>query len=265
MKHLLLTTIAALLVVGCGESQQSVPAPEAKPLSEADSALLDAATEGDIEAVKQHLAAGANVNGAKEGYPPLNTAIFNNQLEVVKLLVSMGADVNRKNRHHPMVMTAVDKDHGLEILKFLLEKGADPNAKDYSGKTSLDKAVEYNYPEAAALLRKHGGESAAGDSIHIAADMGNLEAVKKHIAAGADVAHVAVSGIGEGAGNAPLEDVILSLKCLYGVDTRVKTEKFVETSKFICKMANDHPLPPNRPRPSPQRPERHPPRLYRFR
>ena len=67
------------------------------------------------------------------------------------------------------------------------------------------------------------------------------------VAAGADVAHVAVSGIGEGAGNTPLEDVVLSLKCLYGVETRVKTEKFVETSKFICKLANDHPLPPNRP------------------
>ena len=50
------------------------------------------------------------------------------------------------------------------------------------------------------------------------------------IAAGADVAHVAVSGIGEGAGNTPLEDVVLSLKCLYGVETRVKTEKFCETS-----------------------------------
>ncbi len=31
MKHILLTTIAALLVVGCGESQQSAPSPEAKP------------------------------------------------------------------------------------------------------------------------------------------------------------------------------------------------------------------------------------------
>ena len=31
MKHLLLTTIAAVMLVGCGESQQSAPAPEAKP------------------------------------------------------------------------------------------------------------------------------------------------------------------------------------------------------------------------------------------
>jgi isopropylmalate/homocitrate/citramalate synthase len=67
------------------------------------------------------------------------------------------------------------------------------------------------------------------------------------VAAGAEVAHVAVSGIGEGAGNTPLEDVVLSLKCLYGVETNVKTEKFCEASKFVCKMANDHPLPPNRP------------------
>ena len=32
MKHLLLTTIAAVILVGCGESQQSPPAPEAKPV-----------------------------------------------------------------------------------------------------------------------------------------------------------------------------------------------------------------------------------------
>ena len=31
MKHLLLSTIAAVLLVGCGESQQSAPALEAKP------------------------------------------------------------------------------------------------------------------------------------------------------------------------------------------------------------------------------------------
>jgi isopropylmalate/homocitrate/citramalate synthase len=67
------------------------------------------------------------------------------------------------------------------------------------------------------------------------------------IAAGADVAHVAVSGIGEGAGNTPLEDVALSLKYLYGIETRVNLNKLCDVSKFVCKMANDHPLPPNRP------------------
>ena len=30
MKHILITTIAAVVLVGCGESQQSAPAPETK-------------------------------------------------------------------------------------------------------------------------------------------------------------------------------------------------------------------------------------------
>ena len=40
MKHLLLTTIAAVVLVGCKQS-------------EADSALIDAAVENNLEAVKQ--------------------------------------------------------------------------------------------------------------------------------------------------------------------------------------------------------------------
>jgi len=44
MKHLLLTTIAAVVLVGCGGS------------------IHDAAVEGNIEAVKQHLAAGTDEN-----------------------------------------------------------------------------------------------------------------------------------------------------------------------------------------------------------
>ena len=60
MKHLLLTTIAAVVLVGCGNP-------------EADRALLDAAEKGNIEAVKQHLAAGADVN-AKDGIGGKTTA-----------------------------------------------------------------------------------------------------------------------------------------------------------------------------------------------
>ena len=66
MKHLLLTTIAAVVLVGCGESQQSAPAPEAKPepptAKAPDISIHDAALEGNIEAIKQHLAAGTDVN-----------------------------------------------------------------------------------------------------------------------------------------------------------------------------------------------------------
>jgi len=66
MKHLLLTTIAAVVLVGCGESQQSAPSPEAKPepptAKAPDISIHDAAKSGNLEAVKQHLAAGTDVN-----------------------------------------------------------------------------------------------------------------------------------------------------------------------------------------------------------
>ena len=58
MKHLLLTTIAAVVLVGCGTTQATEPTTAKAP----DISIHDAAAKGNIEAVKQHLAAGADVN-----------------------------------------------------------------------------------------------------------------------------------------------------------------------------------------------------------
>ena len=138
MKHLLLTTIAAVLVVGCGESQQSVPAPEAKPVEPVaevaspepttakapDIPLWKAAIVGNIEAVKQHLANGTDVN-AKDagGDTPLHRAAWKGHKVIAELLIAAGADVN---------------------------------AKGEVGTTPLDMADD---KETADLLRKHGGKT----------------------------------------------------------------------------------------------------------
>ena len=68
MKHLLITTIAAVLVVGCGPSMS----------------IHDAARDGNIEAVKQHLAAGSDVNlKGKFGETPLHWAAHKGSKEIV--------------------------------------------------------------------------------------------------------------------------------------------------------------------------------------
>ena len=168
MKRLLLTTIAAVVLVGCGNP-------------EADRALLNAANDGNIKAVKQHLAAGADVNAkSKFGRTPLHHAAVDGRKEIAELLIAQGADVN---------------------------------AKIADGYTPLDTAINYNQSEITALLRKHGGKTkkeleAAGNptepvveaatpetptakapniSISKAVDSGNLEAVKQHIAAGTNL------------------------------------------------------------------------------
>jgi len=159
MKHLLLTIIAAVLVVGCGESQQSAPAPETKPEATTakvpDISIHDAVKKGNIEAVKQHIAAGTDVNakGGVIGGTPLYGAVAFGHKEIVELLIANGADVN---------------------------------AKSVDGITPLDLATTFRHRRAATidLLRKHGGKYS---SILLAAEAGNVEAVKQHLDAGADV------------------------------------------------------------------------------
>ena len=58
MKHLLLTPIAALVLVWCGESQPPEPPTAKAPTI----SIHEAAEKGKIEAYKQHLDAGTDVN-----------------------------------------------------------------------------------------------------------------------------------------------------------------------------------------------------------
>ena len=82
MKHLLLTTIAAGVLVGCGPS-----------------GIHKAAANGNIEAVKQYLDGGADVN-AKDGggWTPLHHAAEAGHKEIAELLIANGADVNAKDK-----------------------------------------------------------------------------------------------------------------------------------------------------------------------
>ncbi|MCR4420430.1 MAG: homocitrate synthase [Clostridia bacterium] len=60
--------------------------------------------------------------------------------------------------------------------------------------------------------------------------------------AGATYAGVTVMGLGERAGNAALEEVVMALKHLYGVDLGFKTERFREIAEYVA-MASGRELP----------------------
>src|SRR5712692_8512757 len=66
------------------------------------------------------------------------------------------------------------------------------------------------------------------------------------LAVGASVAHTTVTGLGERAGNVPMEDVVMSLLCLYGLDLGIRTERFCDVSRFVLDLAKIS-VPPNRP------------------
>ena len=161
MKHLLLTTITAVVLVGCGESQQSAPAPEAKPepttAKAPDISIHQATSAGNIEAVKQHLASGVNVNAkGSVGWTPLHKAAKEGHKEVAELLITKGADVNAKDNNGETPLHLAASEGHKEIAKLLIEKGADLNAKNVVGMTPLHYATT---KEIADLLRKHGGKT----------------------------------------------------------------------------------------------------------
>ena len=66
------------------------------------------------------------------------------------------------------------------------------------------------------------------------------------VAEGAQVVQTTVTGIGERAGNTPMEEALLALLTMYGIDTGVKTEHFFDISKLVMERAGVS-QPSNRP------------------
>ena len=152
MKHLLITTIAAVVLVGCG-GRLIAPAPPPR-------GIWRAADQGNIEAVKKHLDAGVDIHvlDKKYGFAPLHYAAEGGYKEIVELLLAKGADVNQR---------------------------------DKIGKTPTYWAMRYGRKEVTAILRKHGGkteiELAPKTSIWNAVAANNIEFVKELLISGEDV------------------------------------------------------------------------------
>ena len=147
MKHLLLTTIAAVVLVGCGESQPPEPP---------DISIHDAVFDGNIEAAKQAIAAGADVN-AKDlgGLTDLHYAASGGQKEITELLIAEGADVNAKDESGKTPLHWAAWRGHKEVAELLIANDADVNARKNNGITPLDLAVD---KETTDLLRKHGAK-----------------------------------------------------------------------------------------------------------
>ena len=140
MKDILIT-IAAVVLMGCGNP---------------DGALFQAVKDINIEATKQAIADGADVNAKDQnGRTLLQLAALKGHKEVVELLIAEGADVNAKTNSGwtPLAVAAV---RGQEVVELLIAKNANVNAKNNGGETPLDKAKK---PKIIDLLRKHGGKT----------------------------------------------------------------------------------------------------------
>jgi len=121
------------------------------------SALLEASANGHIEAVKELIAAGVDVNiqaapprwlvstrgceapslYSMTGQTALQKAAENGRLEIVKLLLAAGAEVEKKNVVGDTALMLASRWGHAEIVKELLKAGADAKAQNNCGKTAL--------------------------------------------------------------------------------------------------------------------------------
>jgi hypothetical protein len=133
MKQYITPIVAVALLVGCGEAPPTPP----------DVDLITAAAEGNLDAVKQHIAVGSdlnqkdpNPNGAKA--TALGIAAALGHTEIAIALIEGGANVDQRDKDESIPLHSAAFLCYPEIVQALLDKGADKNARNNSGSTALE-------------------------------------------------------------------------------------------------------------------------------
>jgi ankyrin repeat protein len=232
MKHLLLTTIAAVMLVGCGPTNppDRAAAQLLLGLKPSEMKIWEAAGKGNIEAVQYHLNKGVDINAKDyKGWTALHHASWDLHKEAVELLINEGAQINVKilsgnvadiAKHFGESPSSVEKTP-LDLIQ----------SRNWSGVSESSKKQQLKKKEIVELLLKNGGKHG---SIYGAARGGDLEAVKKFLDEGADI-----NQRGHGGGGTPLhcasswsnKKEVVGLLIAKGADVNAKDDQgyYLET------------------------------------
>ena len=153
-------------------------------------------------------------------------------------------------------VTEYAKDHGLVVEL----SGEDASRADLNFLTSIYRAgveagadrlcfcdtVGVLVPETTATIFGKLSDLGAPISIHCHNDFGMATAnTVAALRSGASQAHVTVNGIGERAGNASLEEVVMTLESLYKTKTGIRCEDLYQLSRMVSRMTGI-PVAPNK-------------------
>ncbi|MEM0363059.1 MAG: isopropylmalate synthase [Sulfolobaceae archaeon] len=132
----------------------------------------------------------------------------------------------------PEDATRTDEDFLFTAIRTALDAGADRiNIPDTVGIMH-----PFKYYELIKKIVKFVGENIIV-SVHCHNDFGLATANSlAGVQAGARQVHVTVNGIGERAGNASLEEVVMGIKKLLNYEVNVKTWKLYETSRLLAEL-----------------------------
>lgn len=147
--------------------------------------------------------------------------------------------------------TALAHENGLYTVFFLIDAG---RAEINWLLNFVEKVNSAGHVDSLAIADSYGALNPGGVSylvnrlkekfdkpieIHCHNDFGLATAnTLAALAAGAKVAHASVLGIGARTGNAPLEDLAVSLLALYNKDIGIKYDRLFETAGLVARLSN---------------------------
>jgi len=133
--------------------------------------------------------------------------------------------------------TRTDREFLKKVFKGVANAGAD--------RIDIPDTVGYSTPGYLAEITKDAIEAShLPISVHCHNDFGLAVAnAISAIQAGAQCAHVTINGIGERAGNASLEELVMALQCLQfdkKYETNINTKLLYETSRYVSGIVGIH-------------------------
>ncbi|PAU81902.1 ankryin [Halovibrio salipaludis] len=133
-----LLLLGTLVLAGCGSS----PGPDrAETRTDTSTALMEAASEGDLDRVKALVAEGGALNAMGPDGTALYQAADAGHGETVWYLLRQGADPDRGLEGGITPLMAAAAAGRKRIIDLLVRAGADVNARSDAGETPLSYAV----------------------------------------------------------------------------------------------------------------------------
>ena len=140
----------------------------------------------------------------------------------------------------PMDATRTDRDFLMEVIDEVSDAGTDwiniPDTVGVATPTRFGKLIGDISDRTDARIDVHTHDDFGLAAANAIAGFEN----------GADQAQVSVNGIGERAGNAAYEEVVMAAESLYDVDTGIDTTRITGLARMV-EEKSDIPVPPNKP------------------
>lgn len=122
--------------------------------------LHSAVVSGDLEAIRQHIKAGSDLNVLEpsRASTPLITAAYIGNSKAAQLLIDAGADLNYQNADGSTALHTAAVFNRIEVARDLIKAGANLNIQNNDGSTPLHAAAFLCRPEIVKMLLENGAD-----------------------------------------------------------------------------------------------------------